>query len=91
MSWLNNFLTGLEKVFAGNSQASQAVTQLKTSAQTTVDTVAETAANAALAAIPGGALFEGLADDVIPIVIGKLFAAASTDVQAAIKTQLTAS
>jgi hypothetical protein len=39
--------------------------------------IAEAAANAALSAIPGGSVFEGLADDVIPLVIGKLFDKAS--------------
>lgn len=39
--------------------------------------IAVAAANSALSSIPGGALFEGLADDVIPLIIGHLFQAAS--------------
>lgn len=90
MSWLSNFVGGLEKAIEGNPQSAAALTNLKNDGQTLADNLAVAGVNAVLGMIPGGALFDGLADDVIPLVVGKLWDAASSDAQTAILNTVSA-
>lgn len=96
MSWFSKtILDPIENVFKpgtpGHAAVQPQLQALATTGEQLTSTLATTAADAALATVPGGALFEGLANDVIPALILELFGRASPEQQQSVASQIVAS